>query len=92
MGEDCFLALFPELVCLLPDIDKQQQLLKVHRSELRMKGGSAGSSAEPYVICATCSQVLSPSDLKHHIASHSLETNFPILGPAVDTNSTWSKR
>lgn len=91
MGEDCFTALFPELVCLLPDIEKQQQLLKVHRSEIRMKGGAL--SAEPYVICATCSQVLSPSDLKHHIASHSLETNFPVLGPSSsDANSAWSKR
>lgn len=88
MGEDCFLALFPELVCLLPDIDKQQQLLKVHRSQMRTKGPLG---AEPYVVCATCNQILAPSDLKHHIASHSLETNFPCLG-ASDGSSAWSKR
>ena len=89
MGDDCFLALFPELVCLLPDIDKQQKLLKVHRSQMRTKGPLA---AEPYVICATCNQILAPSDLKHHISSHSLETNFPALGPSSDSNSAWGKR
>ena len=94
MGEDCFLALFPELLVLLPDIQKQQQLLKVHRSEMRLNG--VNQSTEPYVVCATCSQVLSPTDLKHHLSSHNLETHFPALsiaaGGSIDSNQAWSKR
>ena len=89
MGEDCFSALFPELLCLLPDISKQQQLLRVHRSEIRVKGGLVAT--EPYVICATCGQVLSPSDLKHHLANHNLETHFPSLGTTLD-DIAWNKR
>nr|SVE75597.1 EOG090X01BP [Daphnia hispanica] len=90
VGEDCFLALFPELVCLLPDISKQQQLIRVHRSETRIKGGIANT--EPYVICATCGQVLSPSDLKHHLANHNLETHFPSLGTSPEPDLAWNKR
>lgn len=90
MGDDCFWALFPELVCLLPDISKQQQILKVHRSEMRSRGNTA--SAEPYVICANCGQVLAPSDLKHHLGSHSLEVHFPTLDTMVDGNVAWNKR
>nr|SVE73398.1 EOG090X01BP [Daphnia atkinsoni] len=90
MGEDCFLALFPELVCLLPDISKQQQLIRVHRWETKSKGGVANT--EPYVICATCGQVLSPSDLKHHLANHNLETHFPSLGALPEPELAWNKR
>lgn len=89
MGEDCFTAVFPELVCLLPEIAKQQQLIKVHRSHMKMKGDTA--RAEPYVICATCGQVLTPSDLKHHLANHKLEIHFPYLGSAADNGTAWSK-
>jgi len=32
MGDDCFHAVFPELLVLLPDIEKQQELLKVPSS------------------------------------------------------------
>ena len=91
IGYDCFLALFPELLVLLPDIDKQQQLLKVHRCEMRIDGAGTTFSAEPYVVCATCKQVLSPSDLKHHLSSHSLETHFPALSAGVDSNLAWVK-
>nr|SVE81791.1 EOG090X01BP [Daphnia magna] len=90
MGEDCFLALFPELVCLLPDIVKQQELIRVHRSDTKFKGGI--TKTEPYVICATCGQVLSPSDLKHHLANHNLETHFPSLGTSPEPDLAWNKR
>lgn len=90
MGEDCFLALFLELVCLLPDISKQQQLIRVHRSETKSKGGVANT--EPYAICATCGQVLSPSDLKHHLANHNLETHFPSLGALPEPELALNKR
>lgn len=90
MGDDCFSALFPELLCLLPDISKQQQILKVHRFETKSKSGMA--SAEPFVVCATCGQVLAPSDLKHHLGNHSLEVHFPSLDAIIDGNVAWNKR
>lgn len=88
MGEDCFLAVFPELLCLLPDIEKQQQLLRVHRAEMRTK--KASQATEPFVVCATCNQVLAPCDLKHHLSSHSLENHFPTLNTS-DANSAWNR-
>lgn len=88
MGEDCFLAVLPELLCLLPDIEKQQQLLKVHRSELRTK--KASQSTEPFVVCATCNQVLAPCDLKLHLSSHTLENHFPVLSTS-EANSAWNQ-
>nr|SVE79333.1 EOG090X01BP [Daphnia magna] len=79
-----------ELVCLLPDIVKQQELIRVHRSDTKFKGGI--TKTEPYVICATCGQVLSPSDLKHHLANHNLETHFPSLGTSPEPDLAWNKR
>lgn len=91
MGDACFQAVYPELLVLLPDIEKQQELLQVHRTEMRSGGSSAGT-AEPYVICATCSQVLAPCDLKHHLASHNLETHFPALSARDSSTSPWTRR
>nr|SVE86595.1 EOG090X01BP [Daphnia similis] len=72
------------------DIMKQQELIKVHRSDTKFKGGVG--KTEPYVICATCGQVLSPSDLKHHLANHTLETHFPSLGASPEPDMAWNKR
>nr|SVE78703.1 EOG090X01BP [Daphnia lumholtzi] len=75
---------------LFEDIVKQQELIKVHRSDTKFKGGV--EKTEPYVICATCGQVLSPSDLKHHLANHTLETHFPSLGASPEPDMAWKKR
>ena len=107
MGHDCFHAVFPELLVLLPDIEKQQDLLKVHFISHYLKihfnyiicwswkvhrMETRSQVNEPYVICATCNQVLSPSDLKHHLASHNLETHFPALSNNNSTSAWASKR
>ncbi|CAH0579117.1 unnamed protein product [Chrysodeixis includens] len=51
-----FDEVFPELVALLPDIAKQQEL---------MVGRSAGVA-----VCRTCGQLLAPHDARAHHATH----------------------
>ncbi|KAJ8730213.1 hypothetical protein PYW07_017251 [Mythimna separata] len=51
-----FEAVFPELVALLPDIAKQQELMVGRSEELHM--------------CATCGQLLAPADRAAHNTQH----------------------
>lgn len=76
-----FETLFPELLALLPDISKQQELYKIY-SELTK------CSLE---ICPTCGQILVPSDVASHKTSHSLLTHFPALGSPVQSTPVWRK-
>ncbi|XP_043264776.1 E3 ubiquitin-protein ligase ZNF598 [Colletes gigas] len=74
MGLSAFEIVFPELLVLLPDIVKQQELFKVHKKE-------SGNRIKGLEICATCSQVLKNGpDLRAHTTSHTLENHFPALG------------
>ncbi|XP_029035459.1 E3 ubiquitin-protein ligase ZNF598 [Osmia bicornis bicornis] len=73
MGLSAFEDVFPELLVLLPDIEKQQELFKVHKKE-------NGNKIRGLEICATCGQVLKNSDFRTHMASHTLENHFPALG------------
>ncbi|XP_031828790.1 E3 ubiquitin-protein ligase ZNF598 isoform X2 [Nomia melanderi] len=74
MGLSAFESVFLELLVLLPDIAKQQELFKVHEKE-------SGNKIEGLEICATCNQVLkSGSDFRTHMTSHTLENHFPALG------------
>lgn len=52
-----FDAVFPELVALLPDIAKQQELV-------------AGRGAAELDVCATCGQLLAPRDRAPHAQAH----------------------
>lgn len=76
LGDVGFLEIFPELVSLLPDIKKQQELLTVHNTFLSHKIGGAFSkkaprAASPVVSCNTCNQVLVIPDCTNHELSHS---------------------
>ncbi|XP_063224206.1 E3 ubiquitin-protein ligase ZNF598 [Bacillus rossius redtenbacheri] len=62
MGHDAFLQIFPELIVLLPDITKQQELWSVH-----VRASGAGQDLR---TCAECGQVISHADARHHAASH----------------------
>ncbi|XP_076648601.1 E3 ubiquitin-protein ligase ZNF598 [Halictus rubicundus] len=74
MGHSAFESVFPELLVLLPDIDKQQELYTVHEKE-------NGNKIKGLEICATCNQVLkSGLDFRTHMTSHTLENHFPALG------------
>ncbi|KAG4078768.1 hypothetical protein HA402_015358 [Bradysia odoriphaga] len=93
-----FDVIFPELLVLLPDISKQQELYLVHSQQQQSSGNknkkptkkNQNSSLE---VCATCKQVLISSDLSSHLQSHSLENNFPKLGnqDTVSSTSAWNK-
>ncbi|XP_058795284.1 E3 ubiquitin-protein ligase ZNF598 [Phymastichus coffea] len=85
MGVQAFNRVFPELLALLPDIDKQRKLFDVHKSELSGRIRNLDS-------CATCGQVLRSSDIPSHAASHSLENHFPVLGKTSSIGSGWHRK
>ncbi|GLV44611.1 uncharacterized protein CBL_13457 [Carabus blaptoides fortunei] len=80
--KDNFARVFPELLVLLPDIDKQQELYAIHTKETGSKRGLE--------VCATCGQVVSTGDLRSHLASHRMDNHFPALG-AQEIPSVWKK-
>jgi len=89
--KDKFDVIFPELLVLLPDISKQQELYLVHSqqqaSSIKNQKPTKKNQNLALEVCATCKQVLIPSDLSTHLQSHSLENNFPKLGNQDDNNA-----
>ncbi|XP_050542094.1 E3 ubiquitin-protein ligase ZNF598 [Daktulosphaira vitifoliae] len=59
-----FETVFLELVLLLPDIQKQQELLFIYN-----RNGGEKLNVE---LCKVCRQVLKPSDLDHHLSLHNI--------------------
>lgn len=84
MGNE-FGTIFPELLVLLPNVERQQDLYKVHQSNGGIKG---------LEICATCKQVILTSDLRNHLSNHVLDNHFPVLNNQVppENNNVWSKK
>uniref|UniRef100_A0A7G3AJD0 RING-type E3 ubiquitin transferase n=1 Tax=Lutzomyia longipalpis TaxID=7200 RepID=A0A7G3AJD0_LUTLO len=79
---DKFSEVFPELLALLPDIGKQQELYLVHVQREKGKGEKGGKKKRVETIidvCSICKQVLVRSDLFAHLQAHKLENNFPVL-------------
>ena len=103
VGEEKFHPIFSELLALLPDIGKQQELLKAYSvSESKPKSTDyvlsiSGKSKDApwskkqtqFQSCPTCRQVLLPTDYDKHVSSHShsQETDFPALGGKASTAS-----
>ncbi|CAK9828233.1 E3 ubiquitin-protein ligase ZNF598 [Anthophora retusa] len=88
MGLSAFENVFPELLVLLPDIEKQQELFKVHKKE-------SGNKIKGLEICATCGQVLkNGSDFRTHMSNHTLENHFPVLGKnsASSQKNSWVRK
>ncbi|XP_076764841.1 E3 ubiquitin-protein ligase ZNF598 isoform X2 [Xylocopa sonorina] len=88
MGLSAFENVFPELLVLLPDIEKQQELFKVHKKE-------SGNKIKGLEICATCGQVLKNGpDFRTHMTSHTLENHFPALGKnsAPPQKNSWVRK
>lgn len=77
-SEERFLAVFPELLFLLPDIRKQQELkgtYNAHRKACVASTGAlpkngAAAAAVQLLVCATCQQVLSAEDFRSHRTLH----------------------
>lgn len=68
-----FDEVFPELLALLPDISRQQELHAVY----------AAQKSEVMDVCQTCGQVMTQDDVKRHQSFHSMQSNFPALGAPV---------
>lgn len=85
VGTKEFEEIFAELLVLLPDIEKQQELWSVHAE-------SGKRSALDFEVCATCQQVLSAVDLSRHVSSHALENHFPALGSSEVMSQAWGKK
>lgn len=88
MDPSAFLSIFPELIALLPDLPKQQELLKVHRDFLSKSETRHAEKTQPWsstpddglVSCRVCGQVLRFSDLQDHASEHgAFNTEYPTL-------------
>jgi len=88
MDPAAFLTIFPELIALLPDLLKQQQLLRVHRDFLSKSKIQNSEKSQPWcstpddglMSCAVCGQVLRHSDLQSHASEHHIfNTEYPTL-------------
>ncbi|XP_063790987.1 E3 ubiquitin-protein ligase ZNF598 [Pseudophryne corroboree] len=93
LGEN-FSLIFKELLVLLPDNVKQQELLAAHqklppeekassnKSKKSKKAAWKTDSSSPeldYSTCPTCRQVLAPQDVAHHKTLHLEDNDFPSL-------------
>lgn len=76
-----FDEVFPELLVLLPDIEKQQEIYKV----------LSGKSKDNLVVCENCKQVIFKGELSDHYNYHRLDNHFPSLGSAQQIGSAWKK-
>merc|ERR1712150_194194 len=57
---------FPELLCLLPDIQKQEELLQVHMAQTAKTFRSLAST----IKCPQCKQILKLIDEEEHAEFH----------------------
>lgn len=91
LGEK-FEEIFPELLALLPDINKQQELYLVHsqkiKEALKNKKNRSQFKVPKLEVCSTCKQVLVSNDLLAHIQNHELENNFPTLSDKNTSSSS----
>lgn len=78
LGDD-FDRVFPELLALLPDITKQQDLYRVH-------------AKKDLEVCKTCNQIVLYRDLRSHLSNHTLENSFPVLEHPVEPVSNYWKK
>ncbi|XP_058056995.1 E3 ubiquitin-protein ligase ZNF598 [Anopheles bellator] len=86
---DRFTDTFPELIALLPNIAKQQELYLVYCQDEKSRArpaakGKATSAVSKLEVCQVCKQVLLSDELTEHKQTHYLENNFPKLA----TNAT----
>lgn len=83
LGKKLFLQCFPELLCLLPDIKKQNSLLTERLSEDAAFGSSTVWKKNPLFdsirICNVCSQIISNIDCSEHYSNHITNEEFPVL-------------
>ena len=77
-GRKKFLTIFSELLVLLPDIKKQNELLRAQQMELKNAKGAIpkgskllnDSNSNEFFICPKCRQVLINKDQSDHMSAH----------------------
>ncbi|CAL4059614.1 unnamed protein product [Meganyctiphanes norvegica] len=75
MGKQTFHKILPELLVLLPDIRKQQEVLEGYRS---LDGGRGCTAL--FAVCTICRQVLNSDDFGEHMSLHDQPSaEFPSL-------------
>lgn len=72
LDQQQFNKVFPELLALLPDIKKQQELFQLYRQDAWFDG-------ELVSECTVCQQVNLFRDQNKHIQVHSVDEDFPSL-------------
>lgn len=94
IGKERFEIIFPELLILLPDISKQQDLLAAYNTHKKEKDSrNAASESYNFLVCASCQQVLTSSDFVEHENIHQIDTDFPALGNSLETvHVSWLKQ
>lgn len=91
LGSSAFQRIFPKLVALLPNIEKQQELLAAHRSRAAEEtpdvAGWCGKMRKPWsgaaldgdlLSCTFCGQVIVGDDYDDHLVQHD-SLDFPAL-------------
>lgn len=88
LGTDVYFEILPELLVLLPDLDKQQALYTLCIDELAefQKGLSWSLKDRTLMQCNICNQVLLIHDANHHEIQHEMaEEGFP----SMQIRSAW---
>uniref|UniRef100_A0A1B6CPU3 RING-type E3 ubiquitin transferase n=1 Tax=Clastoptera arizonana TaxID=38151 RepID=A0A1B6CPU3_9HEMI len=76
MGSKVFDSIFPELIVLLPDIQKQKELWSVYQESNRQLSSKSDLKLEH---CIVCEQIISKSDRSQHATNHMLDSDYPAL-------------
>lgn len=83
IGMEAFQKIFPELVVLLPNIEKQQELLSAHRAHISKslsRKTNPWSTTDNEVFCCTfCGQVILNDDSTDHWMEHGTMDSKPVL-------------
>ncbi|XP_017070474.2 E3 ubiquitin-protein ligase ZNF598 [Drosophila eugracilis] len=85
--QSSFYNLFPELLAMLPDISKQQELYLVHKQHMNSLSPAQRKSVPTLEVCKVCKQILITADLECHQQAHELTKNFPVLGRSPSNSS-----
>jgi hypothetical protein len=83
IGSGMFDDVIVELIALLPDIAKQQELLAIHRAatfNVKKMTANPWVGSEGLLACPQCGQVLVVGDLGDHRSMHNFDSDFPAVG------------
>lgn len=98
LGRNVFNEIFPELLLLLPNIERQKDLWQVHHQNPSSKNKKIVAKLEQ---CATCGQIIHQTELKAHLDVHkrlAVPSTKKVTGGSAGGNappppsSAWNKR